>query len=243
MNLFPDHKKKFERPAKGRAQAMVEFALVLPILMLVLVGLLEFGRLFYAWLILENSTRFGIRYATAGTYDTSYCASATPCAGADEDLEIFNARLPSIQDETRRLIVGFFYNEGVAYTQHEHLNITVCSDEDNFNRPHMGGTASSDYASCTGGENAGLPDAQVFVAADYNFTFIVLPALGIQPDMIHLASYRSGVNESFKIVEIVQPAAPPNPGGGGGGFVNYSPTPTRTPSSARTPKPTVPPCK
>lgn len=76
MNTFPNHKKKSTRPARGRAQAMVEFALILPILLLVLVGLLEFGRLFYAWLIIENSTRFGIRYATAGTYDPANCSTA-----------------------------------------------------------------------------------------------------------------------------------------------------------------------
>ncbi len=52
-----------------RAQAMVEFALVLPLLLVLIIGIFEFGRLFYAWLIIENSTRFGIRYATAGSYD------------------------------------------------------------------------------------------------------------------------------------------------------------------------------
>ncbi|HMU94154.1 MAG TPA: TadE/TadG family type IV pilus assembly protein, partial [Anaerolineales bacterium] len=53
------------KPATGRkrAQGMLEFALVLPILLLVLIGTIEFGRLFYAWLIIENSTRFGVRYA------------------------------------------------------------------------------------------------------------------------------------------------------------------------------------
>ena len=52
---------------------MLEFALVLPLLLLVLVGTLEFGRLFYAWLIIENSTRFGVRYAVTGQFDETYC--------------------------------------------------------------------------------------------------------------------------------------------------------------------------
>ncbi len=226
MNEFPNYKKKFDRPARGRAQSMVEFALVLPILLLVLVGLLEFGRLFYAWMVLENSTRFGIRYATAGTYNPAYCLDDTPCADDNKDQEILDARLPSIEDETKRLLVGFFYNEGLTFVDEEYLNITVCSDENDFNRPDMGGKALTDYASCDVDENAGGPNAQVFVAADYNFKFMVLPYLrfgGAGTDYIHLASYRSGVNEAFQVVEIVQAAQPPNPGGG---IVSYTSTPT-----------------
>ena len=109
MNIFSLQNNKKRRSKK--AQGMVEFALILPILMLTIVGILEFGRLFYAWLIIENSTRFGIRYATAGTYDLAECVdldgNSTPCGGDSELLEIKNARHPSIEQETRRVIVGF----------------------------------------------------------------------------------------------------------------------------------------
>src|SRR5690242_18731607 len=109
MNTLSFQRNK--RPRK--AQSMVEFALILPILLLVLVGLLEFGRLFFAWLIIENSTRFGIRYATAGTYDTAYCVDldgdGTNCGGTSETEEVKDARLPSIVDETKRVIIGFHY--------------------------------------------------------------------------------------------------------------------------------------
>ncbi|KAA0275908.1 MAG: hypothetical protein EDM79_07280, partial [Chloroflexi bacterium] len=94
-------------PRPKRAQAMVEFALIIPILLLVLVGLIEFGRLFYAWLIIENSTRFGIRYATAGSYNLAHCSDDTPCAEDNKAAEIKDARLPSIIDETLRVILGF----------------------------------------------------------------------------------------------------------------------------------------
>jgi len=55
------------------AQAMLEFALVLPIILVVLVGIIEYSRLFYAWLIVENSTRFGVRLASTGEYNPIYC--------------------------------------------------------------------------------------------------------------------------------------------------------------------------
>ncbi len=92
MIIFSHQKAGRHRKPKRKGQALVEFMLILPILMLTVVGILEFGRLFYAWLIIENSTRFGIRYATAGTFDASYCvdldADGTPCGGDHEKEEI-----------------------------------------------------------------------------------------------------------------------------------------------------------
>ena len=41
---------------RKKAQAMIEFALVLPILLLVVFGIFEFGHLLYAWIIIENAT-------------------------------------------------------------------------------------------------------------------------------------------------------------------------------------------
>ena len=56
-------------PGRKNAQGMLEFALVLPVLLLMILGIIEFSRLMFAWIIIENSTRFGIRYATTGNFD------------------------------------------------------------------------------------------------------------------------------------------------------------------------------
>lgn len=53
--------KKFIR--ENRGQAMVELALVLPILILLLLGIMEFGRIFAGNLELQNAARDGVRYA------------------------------------------------------------------------------------------------------------------------------------------------------------------------------------
>ena len=58
---------------------MIEFALVIPVLLMIMVGMLEFGRLLFGWLVIENSTRFGIRYATAGSYNPAYCNATYTC--------------------------------------------------------------------------------------------------------------------------------------------------------------------
>jgi hypothetical protein len=47
----------------SRGQAMVEFALVLPILALLLVVAIDFGRVFFGWVSLTNAARIGANYA------------------------------------------------------------------------------------------------------------------------------------------------------------------------------------
>jgi len=51
------------RRRRGRAQAMVEFALVAPIFFLILFGIIDFGRYVYYVQILNNAAREGTRYA------------------------------------------------------------------------------------------------------------------------------------------------------------------------------------
>jgi Flp pilus assembly protein TadG len=53
--------KRFLRTEKG--QAMVEFALVLPLLIALLCGIIDFGWLYYNQITLSNAAREGARYA------------------------------------------------------------------------------------------------------------------------------------------------------------------------------------
>ena len=52
----------------GRGQTLAEFALTLPILLLLLFGIIEFGRLFQSWVTLQNAARTAVRYASTGQY-------------------------------------------------------------------------------------------------------------------------------------------------------------------------------
>ena len=69
--------KKYRHPAQG----LVEFALALPVLLLLLFGVIEFGRFLQAWLALENGARFGVRYAITGNFDPQYCDDAGAALG------------------------------------------------------------------------------------------------------------------------------------------------------------------
>jgi Flp pilus assembly protein TadG len=56
---------------KSRAQAMVELAFVMPILILLIIGALDVGRLFYDDIIVGNAVREGVRRAIDSSYTDS----------------------------------------------------------------------------------------------------------------------------------------------------------------------------
>lgn len=49
---------------KQRAQGLVEFALILPILLLIVFGILDLGRAYFVTIAIQNATREGARQAT-----------------------------------------------------------------------------------------------------------------------------------------------------------------------------------
>ena len=66
------------RRQSDSGQSAVEFALILPILVLILMGIFDFGRAFYAYSVVANSAREGAR---AGIYGGS-----GPGASTDDEI-------------------------------------------------------------------------------------------------------------------------------------------------------------
>lgn len=62
MRLLPAHRHTC--PGR-RGQTLVEFALILPILALLLVMAVDFGRVFFGWISVQNAARVGASYAAA----------------------------------------------------------------------------------------------------------------------------------------------------------------------------------
>ena len=97
--------------------ALIELALVLPVLVLVFVGTIDFGRVFYASQSLTNAARAGVQYGAhtparsadiAGMENTAEAASSSPgiTAAASRlcqcatDTGTFSATSPSANDCT-----------------------------------------------------------------------------------------------------------------------------------------------
>jgi len=67
--------KFLQKTNNERAQTMVEFAIVFPVLLLITYGLIEFGRMLYIYAAVTNAAREGARYGAAAGYlddDTRY---------------------------------------------------------------------------------------------------------------------------------------------------------------------------
>ena len=54
---------------RSRGQSLVELALVLPVILLLVMMALDFGRAFYSWVTITNATRVGANYAAANPSD------------------------------------------------------------------------------------------------------------------------------------------------------------------------------
>ncbi|ADI02676.1 TadE/TadG family type IV pilus assembly protein [Syntrophothermus lipocalidus] len=51
---------------RNEGQALVEFALILPILLVLIMGIIEFGRIFFSYLVITELAREGARYGVVG---------------------------------------------------------------------------------------------------------------------------------------------------------------------------------
>ena len=60
-----------QRNRKQKGQSLVEFALVVPFLLLVVVGTIEIGRAYYYYNTLSKAVREGARYWSGHLYDTT----------------------------------------------------------------------------------------------------------------------------------------------------------------------------
>lgn len=107
MNVFyRNQKTPGFRPE--RAQAIVEFAIVLPILMMLLVGIFEVGRMIYTYAAVNNASREAARFASALGYDDAGYHKYKHCEG--------------IQEMARRsayftpLTITISYDRGPAYS-------------------------------------------------------------------------------------------------------------------------------
>ncbi|MBN2499208.1 MAG: pilus assembly protein, partial [Anaerolineales bacterium] len=134
-------------PRKSAGQAAVEFALILPVLLALLFGIIELARMFQSYLVVTNAARFGMRYAVTGQFDQALCDSmyidldgdGTYCDGDSRNEEIDIARVYSAYAAARGVMGSIRMapvstdplhpeRSDVAMTEPSAWNITVCSN-------------------------------------------------------------------------------------------------------------------
>lgn len=74
-----------------KGQSLVELALTLPVIVLLLFGILEFGRISYSYIVITHAAREGARAGAVGKTDAEIIAKIrenAPLPNADTDLHI-----------------------------------------------------------------------------------------------------------------------------------------------------------
>ncbi|NIM93700.1 MAG: hypothetical protein GTO18_08315 [Anaerolineales bacterium] len=215
------------RTKTSRAQGLAEFALILPILLLILFAIVELARVLHAWLVVENGARVGIRYAVTGEYNPNNCVSgSTPEGECIVPSEEKQARIDSIHEAAwagSASIVRVGIDELTA-TEATYFNVLVCRPDD-----LVYPISTFDDHKCTGGEHPAEPGERVMVVIEFNHP-LILPFLSSVWPTLRLQSQREAVVETFRMVE---------PGGTLPVFDTLTPQPTRTLDQTETPTQTL----
>src|SRR3970040_1365147 len=163
-------RRHFETLLKGnrrsKAQGLVEFALILPVMLILIFVIVELARVLHAWLAIENGARFGVRYAVTGEWNSANCflIFGVDCASeSDEDA----ARIPSIRDAARAGAVAILRDDtALTINDPGFFKVTVCSEP---NADYTAGDTNIPSASsCAPDDNAGDPGDTGIRAVDFN---------------------------------------------------------------------------
>ena len=85
------NKRKSQTREYERGQSLVEFALMFVVLSLILMGILDVGRLYYAFVGLQDAVGEGAQYATMNL-TTAACADNTGSACADPNNVVWRTK-------------------------------------------------------------------------------------------------------------------------------------------------------
>jgi Flp pilus assembly protein TadG len=153
---------------------VVEFALVILVLLTVVMGIIEFGRLLQTWVTVQNSAQAAVRFATTGQ-----CAVDPTAPGWDEDA----ARLQCIKDEARRAAISLSVSAGAGVFDPGYFDVSVHASDPPTLDPDA--------------EYPGGPNARVAVDVTYNHPLITPIVRRILP-WISLRAHAEMINERYR---------------------------------------------
>ena len=131
-------------------QALVEFALIIGVLLLLIFVVIESARMFQAWQTVQNAAREAGRYAITGQFDASCLTNLPPCS---------DPRVYAIKQQARSSTVGLAINDTAAPGDPQYFFTTVRG-------------ARSDGTLCEPDQCAGDPGERVIVNVTYRLPII-----------------------------------------------------------------------
>lgn len=201
---------------KGEAsQALAEFALILPVLLILIFGIIEGASLLRAWVTVQHAAQVGGRYAITGQlYDGEPGGSG---------LERENA----IVTEARNAADSLPIDDGAGPSAPGYFKVGVRSSSSSPDPDEL---------------NAGAPQELVVVSVEYNYEALTPLMRAVIPS-VTLTGRSQMVNERFARPTLRLGELPPTPVPTWTPVPTPTPvgTPTVTPTPTITPTPTVSP--
>lgn len=183
-------------------QTLVEFALILPTLMIIIMALFEFGRMFQVWLTLQYSAQAAARYATTGQQ------------WVDPGMDPWDsARLAAVKAEAQNNAATLAINPSAGQFEPGYFHVYVYASD----------------SPVVGHEYPGGPNARVVVDVVFNHPLIT-PLFTMIGPYITLKAHSQMIVERFRFpgygtpAGTLPPTIPPTP------TPTNTPTPTQTPT-------------
>lgn len=208
---------KFLKRQKG--QGLLEFALILPVLLITTFLIIETARMFHAYVTIQNAARAAARYAVTGQTKTAAEMTLPGWSGTPD-------RVSSIKDVAYRDTLGLpsrYVDYAYPYSH--------------YDQP---GALMIRVQSPRGVDDAGGPGDTVEVEVQYNLELLT-PFISAAVDKVTLYGRAKMLNEGFGLTGashggVLPPTLPPIPTLGP--TATFTPTPTDTATPTETPTPT-----
>jgi len=94
---------------RERGQSLVEFAIILPVFLLILFAILDFGRAVYAYHVVANAAREGARFGQISPEDTAGIIAKAENAAVGLDVTDLDITVTWPTTDTVRVDVGYTF--------------------------------------------------------------------------------------------------------------------------------------
>jgi Flp pilus assembly protein TadG len=151
-------------------QSLVEFAMIIPTLLMIILGVFEFGRVLQVWLTVQNCAQNAARFATTGEQ------SVAPSVDMWD-----SARLSAIKAEARCRAVSLSIDDSAGPSSPGYFHVFVYGSD-----PPV-----------QGAEYPGGPNARVAVDVVFNHP-LIMPLANRIASYITLRAHAEMINEQFR---------------------------------------------
>jgi len=121
------------RRQSPRGQAMVEFALVVPIILVLLMSVLDFGRAIYAYNTISGAARSGVRIAVVNQN-----APGTGCAGGDQATPLDSTKVSATDCAISHAVALGTKTTDVTVAYRDYTDSDICRAEDGTPKVEVG---------------------------------------------------------------------------------------------------------